>query len=98
MHSEVRNLYAMCDDPGDQWGSCMAHWFGIAGALYGAGEMFPDEWQYSPGLSAGDCEEFPDSAYAEMLARGDVAPDDLRQAGDVLCRYSSMLRSAGKDY
>lgn len=87
-------------DRGDLWGSTMAHRFGIAHALSHFGADVPSAWQYrdAMGCSDIDSEEYPDSEYAQALESGAINADKLTAWGDVLARYSDLLRHCGKDY
>ena len=79
---------------GDAWGTCLSWWFATAAELFERpGCLVPHEWRYRPSpMGAID----PDAYEAPIVAE---APDeDLIRFGNLLDRYASMLRAAGKDY
>ena len=79
-------------DSSDPWGTCMAWWFAVAGEMFERGLWVPEEWRYWPSPPARD----PDQYEAEICMRaGDAA---LSRFGDVLNRYASRLKKAGKSY
>lgn len=98
MNSDIRYFIDIHNDPGDSWGTCMTHWFGIANALEASGLIVPEEWQYRPGALGPDVESWPNSEYYDDLQSGYHSPEDLIEAGNVLQRWASMLECAGKDY
>ena len=82
-------------DGGDPWGSVMAWHFAIADYLTNLdADSVPEEWGFvqSPLGSATDCYEY------ETLADEQPSVEDLIHAGNILCRYASMLKLAGFDY
>lgn len=87
------------DDWYDGWGTLMQHRFGIAEALYHAGDSLPAEWQFRHGAASGCLADWPDSEYRWMLSEtGQVSADQLRYAGNVLDRLARLYVRAGKDY
>ena len=52
---------------------------------------------YNEGEFAGDY-SYGEIALAEAFVSGEITQSDLVYAGDVLSRYTDLLRSAGKDY
>jgi hypothetical protein len=88
------------DTDGDPFGTCMMHWFGIANTLEGYAGETPADWQYRPGLFVNDSlsEEYPDSYYAEEVRDSRLTIEQLTYAGNVLARWSQLLKHAGKDY
>ncbi len=88
-------------DPGDKWGSTMGERFGIAAALWYAGEYVPAEWEYQHGLGIvtdEDEHEEPDASWLDALRSGTYSPAELVHAGNVLARYADNLRRLGHDY
>lgn len=94
-------LYQLSAD-GDEWGNVMAHWFGIATALYAYGHPVPDEWDFrpSPMLHEGrNIDDWPDAEYLDMLREGSVTPESLVSfANDTLAPERDRLKSEGLDY
>ena len=87
------------DDWYDGWGTLMSHWFGIAEALYHAGEDIPAVWQFRHSPIQDCVSDWPDSEYRWMLSEtGQVTADQLRYAGNVLDRLARLYVRAGKDY
>ena len=54
----------------------------------------PDEWDYNPGMG-GDPRE-PDSFFFDVFAEAVTA--DLERFGELLHRYTRMLKAAGLSY
>ena len=100
MNEHIQGLIALDWDGGDKWGSAMSHFFGIADTLYGADSAdIPMAWQYSPGVSAGEeGEDWPEAEYRHLLDDGDITTGDLVHAGNVLSRYTAILRTNGESY
>lgn len=95
---EALDLVRM-DDDGDSWGTCMLHWFGVANVLYAYTGGVPSDWEYRPGLMTMDAlTEWPDSEYAALYTGRQLTVVQLMYIGDVMMRWSSMLRHAGRDY
>lgn len=73
--------------------------FGIAETLHAAGERVPASWEFRPGAgSSAIGDEWPDSEWFELLEEGTCTADDLRHVGDVLCRYTRLLKLHDRDY
>ncbi len=88
------------DRDGDDWGTSMAHHFGIAHALYHAGADIPGEWEYRHGMgcqSEPDESEWPDAEYV-FMTHSESGIAMLHYAGNVLNRYESLLERAGRSY
>lgn len=88
---DLREYYQLMES-GDAWGDCMGAWFAVAAELYVRGSV-PENWRFRPGSS--DPREPDDCWTDELVIHSD---DDLIEFGNVLCRYSRMLRNAGHDY
>lgn len=101
--AEIRLL---ADLPSDPWGGCMSIWFDVAEELrLFRGVAAPDEWNYRSGaatwrsrsyMQEANGQWFPESMQ-QALVEGMSVPD-LKQLGGLMCRYSSMLKAAGKSY
>lgn len=102
MHEAARQLIALDSGSGDPWGDTMAHWFGIADTLEFFGESIPSDWDYRPGACGPHPDtirqEWPTCEWADILNSGQLTADDLRHAGNVLCRYARRLNAAGLSY
>jgi hypothetical protein len=91
---------------GDVWGETLSFHFAVAATLFHYNpDLIPASWEYrhSPMCDwPGECGDTEGDYLGEMLSDGwDNAEwngDDLRLFGDVLSRYASVLRLAGKDY
>lgn len=73
----------------DPWGECLNHWFDVAEVLYTRGVTIPQHWEYHPGAG----EDIVNNE--QYLTMND---DELIAWGNVLERYTRLLRAAGKDY
>jgi hypothetical protein len=93
-------LFSLGWDSYDAWGSIMMHFFGVAEALYVAGEDVPYDWQFQPGAGGSSPEwlDEPASEYYEMLQSGEVTPDQLRASGNLFNKWADAARDAGMDY
>ncbi len=99
MHAAIRELYNLDCDNGDPWGSCMSHWFAVAGTLHRHGGNIPESWQYRPGLFADEgLEDWPETEYEDMLTRDEITLADVKQAGLVFDRFARRLKHAAMDY
>lgn len=92
---------------GDVWADTMGAWFDIADVLYVSGNDIPAHWEYNQPWPSETVESTmfdPDqgSVFAQTtmldLRDGSLTADDLRQAGDVLERYSRILKAQGRSY
>lgn len=106
MNPIIRHHIDMLND-GDKWGTAMGAFFSIASAFYlnGGCDMgdtyLPWGFRASPLLQDDDAHRDEDWLMAELLTlldEGTVTMPDLRHAGDVLHRYTNMLKTAGLDY
>lgn len=101
--AEIRLL---ADLPSDPWGGCTSLWFDVAEELrLFRGVAVPDEWNYRSGAATWrsrayvqepNGQWFPESMQQALVESMSVP--DLKQLGGLLCRYSSMLKAAGKSY
>lgn len=88
---------------GDAWGSSMCAWFDIAHAIehYGT-DYVPHAWNYrdSMGCRGLDKHESGENDSARSLAAGILRgrESDIVRAGNVLKRYTRILKRAGRDY
>jgi hypothetical protein len=96
--AEMRMFY-----DGDPWGWAMGWLFAIARAVNGETGETPEHWQYRPSplekwppLRDEDC--FPDSEVWAWVDNGWFSIQEIEDAGEVLHRYTAMLRRAGADY
>lgn len=111
MASNVRTVadYAGIDDwKNDPWGCAMVLHFAICDVLDAIGASGPlARWEYRRGsataapvladlaaLDDGD----PASPLAMAVVSGEISSDQLEAAGDVLCRYESLVKLSGRDY
>lgn len=88
-------------DDGDPWGSCMGAWHCIAAELYTRDDaIIPDSWEYRSGSTdprkPDQDNHLLSDPFAETCAL--ASNDALIRFGNVLQRYSHMLRAKGKDY
>lgn len=77
----------------DPWGTAVSAWFDVAAHLYEVGDC-PTEWQYRPGAMGNTIET--DTAYFDFLNELDA--DQLTEIGNLLWRYSQLLKRHGRDY
>ena len=91
----IEEMYNECAlDEGDLWGSAVGALFDICDALYRMDEEIPADWQYSPGMGAGEPLSFEHSgAFAWELLGED--PRDLRAFGRELHYLASVYDNAG---
>ena len=84
----------------DKWGNAVSLWFDIAEYLYHVREVsVPAHWQFEPGMIQGSDTvkrhlRETGSAYAIEAA----STKTLRHVGNVLERYTRMLKHAGYSY
>jgi len=77
----------------DPWGTAMSAFFDVCEELYRQGEYIPFEWQFSAGAAGvGD----PDTYFAKEIEGSN--PDELIKFGNLMHRYTEMLRRAGRSY
>lgn len=103
----IRSVMAECGidldrgPHGDVWGSSMGVLFGIADALYAAGESIPGEWQYRHGPSQADLdpdEDYEAIAFTGAVEAGRLTWDNVRHMGRIFDRYTRALDRAGRSY
>lgn len=96
LHDDFR----IAHDPHDAWGSVMNWLFAVADVLYHHDpDLIPDAWQYHHGEGCdGNTPDNPDQEIQDGLDDGTWTPEDLVAFGNVLDRWSDMLRAAGEDY
>jgi hypothetical protein len=87
--ADLQFEYSMEDD---NWSMAMGWWFTIADELYTRGARIPEEWQYRPGTSPVDPDDYPAvivaSATTQTLMRFmEDIEDDVRR-----------LKREGRDY
>lgn len=96
----------------DPWGTTMMLFFDIAAALDASdieGDATPaafTRWGYRRGAAgvpsletlAESDESYGAAALAEAILADDLTQADLIYVGDVLSRYSGILKAAGRDY
>jgi hypothetical protein len=76
----------------DPWGTVMQWHFNLCEHLYWhIEEEVPSAWQFRPGMGGAPERE-------EYSPFDNVPYEDLVKFGNVLARYASKLRQAGKDY
>lgn len=89
-----------CFDPSDPWGSALNAQFDIAECLFRYGAYIPENWEFSPGLGAGQ-ELGEDASWFAieldlLMRQGHVT--NIRDAGNVLKRYVHICELAGRSY
>lgn len=88
-------------DSYDPFGSALMAQFDIAECLYRHGATVPADWEFSPGLGAGnDLDEEEASYFAsqiDLLMRSGYERQ-LIHAGTVLMRYVAQCKLSGLDY
>ena len=78
----------------DPWGTAMGAFFAVAAELQWRGTDIPAKWQYTPGCAADQRE--PDGDWFALLEAADE--EVLLSFGEMLHRYTDLLRRDGKDY
>jgi hypothetical protein len=105
MHPLLRDR--VTEDSTDKWTGTLSVHFAIADCLTALREYIPIWWEYAPGavktnaLTLNDLineDDYPTCCIAQELVSGELTADDLRHAGNVLHRYTNVLRTAGEDY
>ena len=86
--AEIRSEFRLGYDSYDKWGSVLMAFFNVAETLDAWGEDVPAEWEFSPGLGEPEAAEWLDGFDADTLV----------DFGNVLNRWSNLLRSRGDDY
>lgn len=80
----------------DPWGHAMGAWFDIANELWYRRAAIPEHWEYRPaGPYARDPRE-PGSAWYSVARESKTR--DLRRMGNLLERYTRILKLKGEDY
>lgn len=87
-------------DGADPWGSSMGWFFAVAETLWHRSAAdIPAEWQFGHGMGCdGSSDDYPDAVVMEMYDSGQVSDADLVRFGNVLSRYTDLLRAAELDY
>lgn len=86
--------YIMTDAPSDPWGSCMTAFFDVAAEMCERGLDHPEAWCYRPGGGGHSIEL--QSGTAPVVAG--LSDDDLFRLGELMHRWSGMLKVAGRSY
>lgn len=82
------------DRDGDEWGWAMSWMFALCDTmLFDRGMEIPFEWEFRPS-PIGKCTD--DEWKDEILS--DLSDNQLAYLGNLLHRYTTRLRKAGKDY
>jgi len=97
--SQLKGFYRMWDDGGDPWGSCMSVFFELAEYMYRSHMDYPIHWEFNPSplLDQPITDEELNEKYLFEEFRAHSA-DELWHFGNVLHRYSRMLRHLSLDY
>ena len=90
----IKSDMRMDDIKYDPWGVAMSVFFDVAGELYDRMGRCPHEWEYRPGAMGPYVEE--DSIYFDSIRA--ASDDELEYLGNLLHRYTQMLKYFGKDY
>ena len=89
----LKAAFRLAND-GDAWGTSMGALFSVCFELHHRGDDIPDAWEFKPSPLSGDLRD--DSFWTpELENRGTPA---LLEFGELLHRYTGMLRAAGRDY
>ena len=104
----VAEIAGVDDWSHDPWGAALALHFAICDVLTAAGgaDDALAEWGYHRGAAApetlteiaGGVEDYAAAALAESLIAGALTVADLVRAGNVLQRYETLAKRAGRDY
>jgi len=103
-YQNLRNIFRADYDSHDAWGSVLGFLFPIAELLYVEEEDVPSAWEFrpSPFLTRGMVQDDSSDSMRYYLSQdylsGYFTANDLVSFGNVLHRYSTNLRTAGKDY
>ena len=92
-YADAVQEYRLLGDSGDPWGTMMQWWFTVAEEMHSRGLPIPASWQYRQGLSP---QNDPTDPVTEVVVA--LSDADLAKLGNVLDRYASILKKAGKDY
>lgn len=96
MRNALVREYRMMGDC-DAWGSAMNAWFAVAHELYARRADIPLHWEFKPGCTTTPENARDDDNYWFEAFVG-VSDADLVRFGNILERYSRMLKRAGEDY
>jgi hypothetical protein len=103
----VAEIAGVDDWSHDPWGSALSLHFAICDVLTAAGgaDDALAEWDYHRGAVAPETlaeiaggEDYTAAALAESLIAGVLTVADLVRAGNVLQRYETLAKRAGRDY
>lgn len=90
---EFKDHLRMSDLAYDPWGTSIAAFFDVAAEMYNRDMDIPVDWHYCPSQLGVNVE---DDILADLFSRCET--EDIRYIGDLLHRYTNMLKIAGKDY
>jgi hypothetical protein len=107
MNPEIKDLIQA--DGHDKWSYAMGTWFAITDVLTADGWDVPLAWEYQTVVVQGETVEmladnvdgstdYTTEVLAGMLRSGKINVSDLVHAGNVLMRYTALLRAAGLSY
>ena len=101
VQTDIRNAIQLSGS-GDAWGDYFGALVDVASVLYVRSEDVPSEWRFraAPGLNEDGLrsDSFLAGEFLELLDDGTITASDLRDTGRVLDRYTSILRTQGRDY
>ena len=90
---EFKETLIQLDLYGDPWGTTMSAWFDIAEILYCRGDNIPPEWEFRPSPLIYD---LSGGYLVEELS--ELSSDTLRKLGNLLSRYTRILKFYGRNY
>ena len=96
-YAEIKSEYRLQADSGDKWGSAMGARFDIAEELHRRDHDIPASWGFSPGAGSFGVSWEPETYFGGIIQH-DTDSSDLRYFGDVLARYTDLLKRNDLDY
>ncbi len=89
---DLKSEFKLTQD-GDPWGNAMIWHFNVADELFSREGYVPKHWHYRPSPFGRSGEDDPEDY---LVAESNT--DDLVTFGNLLCRYTRLLRHLGHDY
>ena len=95
MNKDLKTEFQLTYDKGDAWSSCMQWLFAICDYLtFETDECVPDNWHFKPSPFGADTEDYCYQSLKEL----DVPSKDVLHFGNLLVRFSELLKRKGLDY
>jgi hypothetical protein len=95
MNKDLQTEFKLTYDKGDQWGSCIQWLFAVCDYItFETDEYVPSEWEFRPSI----CGANEDCYYFQTLKELNITSKDALHFGNLLVRFSELLKRKGFDY